>query len=164
MHACVVFTWISEYNLEEFCPSSLKWGLGIKCRLPGLHGKCFTLRATLVSHSFCTMHWSSVLFYFSTLSWVWCCTPLIPVLRRLRQVDLCVFKGSLAYIIRPLSGGGDKNKTNYSYLCSRLTPLLPSSQYRQGHPSLLNSFSWLLLFLQFCFHPIPNLAISGPLQ
>lgn len=79
------------------------------------------------------------------------CTPLIPVLRRLRQVDLCVFKGSLAYIIRPLSGGGDKNKTNYSYLCSRLTPLLPSSQYRQGHPSLLNSFSWLLLFLQFAF-------------
>ena len=34
------------------------------------------------------------------LRWPWWCTPLIPALRRQRQVDLCEFEASLVYRAR----------------------------------------------------------------
>lgn len=34
-------------------------------------------------------------------NWAWQYTPLIPALRRQRQMNLCEFKASQVYIIRP---------------------------------------------------------------
>jgi len=47
-------------------------------------------------------------------SWAWWFSPLIPVLRRQRQADLCEFETSQKYIVRSLNNNSKctNRKTN----------------------------------------------------
>uniref|UniRef100_A0A8C6W909 Histone-lysine N-methyltransferase n=1 Tax=Nannospalax galili TaxID=1026970 RepID=A0A8C6W909_NANGA len=75
----------------------------------------------------------------------WWCTPLIPALRRQRQVDLCEFKASLVYIVKDMEyflvkwkGWPDSTNT-WEHLKNLKSPLLLQQFSNDKH----NYLSWV---------------------